>query len=160
MTLVQTVSAVLLVACVLIAYWTTFESIHAPRQPDPARQSEAEPDLAGQIEAVQAGESHTIEMRTPVTADDLSLLTEVNGLKRLRLHQGLVGDDAAESLSRLSQLEVLLLRHCPIGDEAMEAIAQLPSLRDLNVPHGQFTDRGLQAEGPVRTAHRSDDVLF
>ncbi len=99
-----------------------------------------------QIQAVASGKQDEIVIEASVISDDqLSELTQLSGLRVLKLQKGVISDQGLRSLATLPKLEQLVLRDSPLTDMGAELLASFPSLKIVNLPQTHIGDDGIKS---------------
>jgi hypothetical protein len=111
---------------------------------DSAADGKSAPPFAARVRAVREGRADRIEVAMPLGPEDWESLRGLAGLRVLVLERGVAGDDEAEILATLPDVERLVLRRSPLSDAGLAALASCRSLADLNVPQAACTAAGIE----------------
>lgn len=111
-----------------------------------AGQQPAEVGLAEQVREARQGESREIRVELANVGDqDLVLVHDLAGLKRLILERATVTDAGVAALRNLPSLEEVRIIGGQLGDAGLEHLCGLASVERLNLPQTEVTDKGLAA---------------
>jgi hypothetical protein len=123
--------------------WTAGGCVEAPpqqlRAPRPVESA-----WENQVQQVRAGESSEIRfVSQPVASDQWQMLEQCPSLEVLEVDAALLSADDLQLLADLPGLRRLKLIG-PVDDDDLQQIASARQLKMLNLPDGVFTDDGLQ----------------
>lgn len=111
----------------------------------------AEASWSEQVSAVSQGKSDEILIEAAKIDDaQIADLSNLEGLKVLKLHQGSITDRGILALKSLKNLEQIVLRECPISDDGAAALVDLPAMRIVNLPQSEIGDEGLESLAKIR----------
>jgi hypothetical protein len=99
--------------------------------------------LCEQVEKKQLAKLHVADFE--VHDGLIPQIKKLDSIETLILDQGVVTDDAIETIAGLPKLQHLRLRHSPIKDRGLELLSKTESLWYLNLPHAECTSQGVAA---------------